>query len=109
MHYALTASLVAFIGAGAFYYSSPQPKALELVQISNIWMENVAIRSNRDLLLTTIGEGKVYSFSPHARPAASNHIFNIEGVNALSGIAEVGQDVFAVTGGVFEGMYRTTP
>ncbi|KAF5983690.1 hypothetical protein FCOIX_3038 [Fusarium coicis] len=106
MHYAATASLVAFIGAGAFYYSSTQPKALELVQISNTWIENVAIRSNGDLLMTTIGEGKVYSFSPNATPAALNPIFKIEGVNALSGIAEVGQDVFAVTGGVFEGMYQ---
>ncbi|KAF4417994.1 hypothetical protein FACUT_11927 [Fusarium acutatum] len=107
MHYALTAGLIAFIAAGAFYYSSSQPKALELVQISNTCIENVVIRSNGDLLMTTIGEGKVYSFSPNATPAASNPIYKIEEVNALSGIAEVGQDVFAVTGGVFEGMYQS--
>ncbi|KAF5592044.1 hypothetical protein FPANT_5497 [Fusarium pseudoanthophilum] len=89
MHYGLTASL-----------------ALELVQISNTWIEKVAIRSNGDLLMTAIGEGKVYSSSPNTTPAAYNPIFNIEGVNALSGIAEVGRDVFAVTGGVFEGMYE---
>ncbi|KAF5565647.1 hypothetical protein FNAPI_1533, partial [Fusarium napiforme] len=56
--------------------------------------------------MTTIGEGKVYSFSQNTTPAAYNPIFNIEGVNALSGIAEVGRNVFAVTGGVFEGMYQ---
>ncbi|KAG4274963.1 hypothetical protein FPRO04_08971 [Fusarium proliferatum] len=106
MRYTFTASLIAFISTGAFYYSSSRPKALELVQISNTWIENVAIRSNGDLLMTTIGEGKVYTFSPTAKPAVSNPIFKIEGVNALSGIAEVGQDVFAVTGGIFEGMYQ---
>ncbi|KAL9572700.1 hypothetical protein ACKAV7_003099 [Fusarium commune] len=78
MRYALTASLVAFLSAGAFYYSSTQPKALELVQIQNTWIENVAIRSNGDFLMTTIGEGKV--------PVATHPIFKIEGVNALSGI-----------------------
>ncbi|KAF5534757.1 hypothetical protein FMEXI_11166 [Fusarium mexicanum] len=51
-------------------------------------------------------EPKVYSFSPNATPAAPGPVFKIEGVNALSGIAEVGQDVFAVTGGVFNGMYQ---
>ncbi|KAF4500343.1 hypothetical protein FAGAP_3493 [Fusarium agapanthi] len=56
--------------------------------------------------MTTIGEGKVYSFSPNATPAAPDPVFTIEGVNALSGIAEVGQDVFAVTGGVFDGMHQ---
>jgi sugar lactone lactonase YvrE len=107
MRYALTASLIAFIGAGAFYYSSPQPKALELVQIPNTWIENAAIRSNGDLLMTTIGEGKVYSFTPNGTPAKPHAIFKIEGVNSLSGIVEVGEDVFAVTGGIFEGMYQS--
>ncbi|KAK2133507.1 hypothetical protein NOF04DRAFT_1366877 [Fusarium oxysporum II5] len=88
MRYALTASLIAFISAGAFYYSSLQPKALELVQIPHTWIENVAIRSNGDLLMTTIGEGKVYSFSPNSTPAEPRAIFKVEGVNALSGIAE---------------------
>ncbi|KAF5718144.1 hypothetical protein FMUND_5436 [Fusarium mundagurra] len=106
MQYALTASVMSFIVAGAFYYSSPQPKALEPVQISNTWIENAAIRSSGVLLMTKTGEGKVYSFSPNATPAASNAHFKIDGVNALSGIAEVGQDVFAVTGGVFQGMYQ---
>ncbi|EXM15561.1 Six-bladed beta-propeller, TolB-like [Fusarium oxysporum f. sp. vasinfectum] len=106
MRYALTASLIAFISAGAFYYSSLQPKALELVQIPHTWIENVAIRSNGDLLMTTIGEGKVYSFSPNSTPAELRAMFKVEGVNALSGIAEVGQDFFAVTGGIFEGMYQ---
>ncbi|KAH7253887.1 uncharacterized protein BKA55DRAFT_538738 [Fusarium redolens] len=109
MRYALTASLIAFIGAGAFYYSSPQPKALELVQIPNTWIENVAIRSNGDLLMTTIGEGKVYSFTPNGTPAEPHAIFKIEGVNSLSGIVEVGEDVFAVTGGIFEGMSKYGP
>ncbi|KAF5251578.1 hypothetical protein FANTH_3188 [Fusarium anthophilum] len=56
--------------------------------------------------MPTIGEGKVYSFSPNATPAAPGPVFKIEGVNTLSGIAEAGQDVFAVTGGVFDGMYE---
>ncbi|KAF5989332.1 hypothetical protein FBULB1_1075 [Fusarium bulbicola] len=49
---------------------------------------------------------KVYSFSPNATPAAPGPVFRIEGVNALSGIAEVGQDAFVVTGGVFDRMYQ---
>ncbi|KAF9779129.1 hypothetical protein IL306_002357 [Fusarium sp. DS 682] len=106
MRCALTAGLAAVIGAGVFHYTPSQIKVHELVQLPNTWIENVAIRSNGDLLMTTIGEGKVYSFTPNGSSPKPRAIAKIDGVNALSGIVEVGEDIFAVTGGFFEGMYQ---
>jgi hypothetical protein len=106
MRYTISACLVALASASAIFHSkSSLPQIHEIVQLPNVWIENVARRSNGDLLLSTIGEGKIYTFNAAEQPPKPHVVVTIDGVNALSGIVEVGQDVFAVTGGVFEGNY----
>ncbi|KAM0194329.1 hypothetical protein ACHAPI_007090 [Fusarium lateritium] len=104
MRYTISASLIALASAGAVFYSKTSlPQVHEIVQLPNVWIENVALRSNGDLLLTAFTENKIYALNTAQSPPKPHAVVEINGVNALSGIAEVGQDVFAVTGGVFEG------
>ncbi|KAM0248715.1 hypothetical protein ACHAP5_003205 [Fusarium lateritium] len=108
MRYTISASLIALASAGAVFYSkSTLPQVHELVQLPNVWIENVALRSNGDLLLTAFTENKIYTLNTSQTPPKPHAVVEIDGVNALSGIAEVGHDLFAVAGGVFEaGSYR---
>ncbi|KAM0474231.1 hypothetical protein ACHAP7_007918 [Fusarium lateritium] len=108
MRYTISASLIALASAGAVFYSKTSlPQVREMVQLPNVWIENVALRSNGDLLLTPFTENKIYTLNTSQSPLKPHAVVEIDGVNALSGIAEVGHDVFAVTGGVFEaGSYR---
>jgi hypothetical protein len=106
MRYTVSACLIALASAGAISYSkSSLPQVHEIVQLPNVWFENAALRSNGDLLLTTIGEGKVYTLNTATKPPKPHAVVTVDGVNALSGIVEVAQDVFAVTGHVFEGNF----
>ncbi|KAM0354383.1 hypothetical protein ACHAPU_001427 [Fusarium lateritium] len=98
MRYSLTYILPALL-TGVFSHDAPvQSKVHEVAQVPGLWIENVALRSNGDLLLNTVGDGQLFSFNP-AKPSSQPHsIAKIEGVNALFGIAEVGNDVFAIAG-----------
>ncbi|KAF5002488.1 hypothetical protein FGRMN_313 [Fusarium graminum] len=102
MRYSLAYILPTIFTTGVFSYQSPiQPAVHEVAQVPNLWFENVALRSNGDLVLNTMGDGHVFSFDP-TKPSTEPHsIAKIDGVNALFGIAEVGNDVFAVLGGNF--------
>ena len=100
MHYAIATTLTSLLLSGAL--SSPvysSPKGHEIVQIPDVWIENTAIRSNGNLLLNTIGDGKLYSLDVAQFPPQPQVIAHFENFNGLFGIAEVGKDVFAITGG----------
>lgn len=99
MHHAIVTTFTSLLISGAL--SSPVyslPKAHEIVEIPDVWIENTAIRSNGDLLLNTIGDGKLYSINPSQVPPQPQVIAHFENVNGLFGIAEVGKDIFAITG-----------
>ncbi|KAF5597696.1 hypothetical protein FPANT_4012 [Fusarium pseudoanthophilum] len=100
MHYALASILPALLLSGTLSSCLPsQAKVREIVRIPGVRIENVASRSNGDLLLTTMGEGKLYSVNPYKSPVKPEVIAQIEGVNSLFGITEIGNDVFALAGG----------
>ena len=80
----------------------PQPKVKELLELPNVWIENLAVRSNGDLILDTVGQGRVYSFNPKNPRAGAQVIAQIDGVNAIAGVAEIGEDIFAVAGSVYD-------
>ncbi|KAL4726642.1 hypothetical protein ACLX1H_005530 [Fusarium chlamydosporum] len=101
MRYTLAVILPAIVGITAYAKQSHSPaKVNELVQIPD-WIENVATRPNKNLLLTTIGRARVYSLDPTKTSPSPQVITQIEDVNGLFGITEVGHDVFAVVGGNF--------
>ncbi|EEU39224.1 uncharacterized protein NECHADRAFT_82000 [Fusarium vanettenii 77-13-4] len=86
-------------------FSSP-PKsakinARQLVELPNVWIENVALRSNGNLLLTTFGNGDIYSVDPSIPEARV--VAKVKDIDALTGIAEVDRDLFVVSGGIYDG------
>ncbi|KAF5612745.1 uncharacterized protein FTJAE_14034 [Fusarium tjaetaba] len=100
MHYTLASILPALLLSGTLSSCLPsQAKVREIVQIPGVRIENVASRSNGDLLLSTMGEAKLYSVNPYKSPAKPEVIAQIEGVNSLFGITEIGNDVFALAAG----------
>ncbi|KAF4949925.1 hypothetical protein FSARC_13333, partial [Fusarium sarcochroum] len=111
MRYSTAATLASLLASSVLaspVYSSP-PKAHEIVEIPNVWIENTAIRSNGNLLLNSIGDGKLYSLNPTQSPPTPQVIAQIDSVNSLFGITEVGKDVFAIAGGDFnEGLINNT-
>ncbi|KAF7558283.1 hypothetical protein G7Z17_g62 [Cylindrodendrum hubeiense] len=67
------------------------------------WIENLAVRSNGNLLLTSLlPNASVYEVSnpTHESPAVSRR-FTIDSVSSLLGITETTPDVFAIIGGNF--------
>ncbi|KAH8721602.1 hypothetical protein BGZ61DRAFT_347053 [Ilyonectria robusta] len=73
-------------------------KTRQLIQVPNVWIENFAVRSNGELLLNTFNDGRLYSFNPSKSPPTARELLKLEGVNALTGITEVGKDVFVIAG-----------
>ncbi|KAH7129431.1 hypothetical protein B0J13DRAFT_138131 [Dactylonectria estremocensis] len=97
------AALVAGLFSSVAFSSPSHPgaskvKTRELIEIPNVWIENVALRSNGELLLSTFNDGKLYSVNPSKSPPKASLLLKLEGVNALTGITEVDKDVFAIIG-----------
>lgn len=68
---------------------------------SYIDIENSVLRSNGHLLFTTLTNPQLYTIDPSAaEPKAEVVAWLPGGVTALTGIAEVADDKFAVTGGI---------
>ncbi|KAJ4389574.1 hypothetical protein N0V93_007045 [Gnomoniopsis smithogilvyi] len=75
---------------------------------SYIDIENSILRSNGHLLFTTLTNPQLYTIDPSAaEPKAEVVAWLPGGVTALTGIAEVADDKFAVTGGI-RGSYNYT-
>ncbi|KAG5913076.1 hypothetical protein E4U42_001506 [Claviceps africana] len=66
-----------------------------------VWVENLAVRPNGNLLLTTlVPNASIYEVVNPAGPAPSTQLrFTIPSVNSLFGIAELSPDRFAVLAG----------
>ncbi|KAL5611355.1 hypothetical protein FOBRF1_007472 [Fusarium oxysporum] len=81
-----------------------EPNARQLFEsTSGVFFENVIVRSNGHLLMTTFNEGRVYSFDPRASNSTPQVVAHIPGVNGSLGISEIYPDVFAVNSGDFIG------
>ncbi|KAJ5804168.1 uncharacterized protein N7518_000471 [Penicillium psychrosexuale] len=67
---------------------------------SSINIENSQLRPNGHLLLTTFYEAHLYTINPLARNPQAELVAALPGATALTGIAAVGHDKYAVVGGV---------
>lgn len=75
---------------------------------SYVDIENSVLRSNGNLLFTTLTSPQLYSIDPNADVPTAEVVRWLPGnITALTGIAEVGDDVFAVIGGK-RGSYNYT-
>lgn len=79
---------------------SRQTAATQVVRLSSI--ENVAVRSNGQILATNMNSANLYSIDPVAK--TSKTAISVTGATGLSGIAEYAPDQFAVIGG--KGIYK---
>jgi hypothetical protein len=64
------------------------------------WIENLAVRSNGQILLTILTKPELYLIDP-AKPDEAILVHTFSEVGILSGITEVKDDVFYVSGGNF--------
>ncbi|KAK8011612.1 hypothetical protein PG990_010577 [Apiospora arundinis] len=64
------------------------------------FVENIAIRRNGHILITTFDRGRVYSIDPSEKPSPQARLAaTLPDANAVTGIVETAPDVFIVTGG----------
>ncbi|KAF2173786.1 hypothetical protein M409DRAFT_16058 [Zasmidium cellare ATCC 36951] len=81
--------------------SKPGPKTRRLFTFQeHCFIENIAIRHNGHLLLTTFREGELYNVDPDASSPEPQLVARLPDVNALTGIVEIAPDVWAVAGGM---------
>ncbi|KAF4762870.1 hypothetical protein N7455_010834 [Penicillium solitum] len=67
---------------------------------SSINIENSELRPNGHLLLTTFYKAHLYTLNPQSRNPKAELVATLPGATALTGIASVGHDKYAVVGGV---------
>ena len=72
------------------------------------WLENLAVRSNGQLLVTVFSAPELYQVDPNGGKQPQL-IHQFPGVLGLAGIAEVEKDVFAVAGGNLSLKTLTSP
>lgn len=78
----------------------PRQSAAQVVRLNSI--ENVAVRSNGQILATNMNAATLYAIDPVAKTSAT--AVTVSGASGLSGIGEYAPDVFAVIGG--KGVYK---
>lgn len=94
----LAASLLA--GATIAASVSPAPVVTEIYRFPNeTFIENIVVRPDDQLLLSTFDQGRVYIIDPSAAEPEPYVLAKIPGINKLTGIALVAPDVYAVSGG----------
>ena len=79
---------------------TPRQSATQVAKLSSI--ENVAVRSNGQILATNMNAATLYTIDPVAKTSAT--AITVTGASGLSGIGEYAPDVFAVIGG--KGIYK---
>lgn len=67
--------------------------------LTQTFIENIALRPNSHLLLTTFRQAELYTLNPHTPSPEPHLIARLPGVNALTGLAQIRPDVWAIAGG----------
>jgi hypothetical protein len=67
---------------------------------NNTFIENLAIRQNGQLVLNTFDNAHIYTLSPSEPDPKPQLVAKVFDIDAVTGIAEVAPDVFAITGGI---------
>lgn len=63
------------------------------------WLENIAATRNNSLLVSTIGKAEVHMINPLANPPTAHLIANLPSFNAVLGITELSNNIFAIAAG----------
>lgn len=87
---------LAFVGTSlSIDINSRQSAAVQVAKIASV--ENIAVRSNGQILATNMNSPNLYGIDATAKTSAMAVV--VTGASGLSGIGEVAPDVFAVIGG----------
>ena len=65
------------------------------------WVENIAVRSNGDLLVTRLDVPELFIIDPTAKNVSAKLVYSFPATTALTGIAETSPDKFAILAGNF--------
>jgi streptogramin lyase len=79
---------------------APRQSATQVVRLNSI--ENVAVRSNGQILATNMNTATLYAIDPVAKTSTTP--LTVTGASGLSGIGEYAPDIFAIIGG--KGIYK---
>ncbi|KFA69587.1 hypothetical protein S40285_09289 [Stachybotrys chlorohalonatus IBT 40285] len=99
-----TSSATFFFGLLILSFSTianAQSSARLLYELPSIFIENIIVRPNGNLLLSTFDQGRVYTADPSNATSPLQVAVQIEGSTGLRGIAQVSPDVFVVSSGIF--------
>ncbi|KAI1410711.1 hypothetical protein F5Y13DRAFT_167191 [Hypoxylon sp. FL1857] len=73
-----------------------------IFEFDGTFIENLAMLPDGRLLLTTFGSGGLYVLDPDATNPAAESLLSPDGCTGLSGIAALGDDKYAVSGGLHQ-------
>ncbi|KAI4859136.1 hypothetical protein F4820DRAFT_440672 [Hypoxylon rubiginosum] len=73
--------------------------ATQLFEFKNTFIENLHTLPDGSILLTTFGSGDLWALNPDASPATIRKVATLDGSTGLSGIASLGNGLYAVSGG----------
>ncbi|PHH77437.1 hypothetical protein CDD80_606 [Ophiocordyceps camponoti-rufipedis] len=101
--WSVACGLLSLVGpaAGAYPSARTLPRRTVAQFPPGTWIENIAVRSNGNLLLTSLlPNASVYEVSDPSsdKPKVTRH-FTIQDASGLLGIAEIAPDVYAIAGG----------
>ncbi|KEY64693.1 hypothetical protein S7711_02892 [Stachybotrys chartarum IBT 7711] len=99
---ALVAGLVGLVQPTVAAADPTQPTVRQLYELPNVFIENIAVRANGDLLLPTFDQGRIYTANPSNETSPPEVLTQVDGSTALLGIVEVSTDVFVISGGIFD-------
>ena len=92
--------------SGIFFVAA-QAAALSVKELyrfpNETFIENLDFAPDGTILLTTFGEGRVYKFDPFEDNPEPRLVVEVPGLNAITGIAKVAPDTYAVSGAIREG------
>jgi hypothetical protein len=72
----------------------------QIFEFTSHFIENIHLRPNGNLLLSSLSSGDLFTIDPTAPSPAAKAVVNCPGSTGLSGIATIGPDLFAVSGGI---------
>ena len=84
---------------------TPKTSITQIFEFTSQLIENIHLRSNGRLLLSSLSSGDLFTIDSMAPSLSAKAVVNCPGSTGLSGIATIGPDLFAASGGV-HGSFR---
>ncbi|CZR60112.1 uncharacterized protein PAC_10007 [Phialocephala subalpina] len=85
--------------------ASAKVSITQIFEFTSHFIENIHFRSNGRLLLSSLSSGDLFTIDPASPPLTAKAVVNCPGSTGLSGLATIGPDLYAVSGGI-HGSFR---